>query len=54
MPSEGDMMMYDYDLTALVELLNRNGLERFSMVSFDHGGHHGVQIFGRRSALPVS
>jgi SAM-dependent methyltransferase len=54
MPSEGDMMMYDYDLTALVELLNRNGLERFSMVSLDHGGHHGVQIFGRRSALPVS
>lgn len=47
-PPPGTVLMYDYDLNRLCEALHRFGLERIYLVHTDHGGHHGVQIFGRR------
>ena len=52
-PPPGEIMMYDYAFSAILETLNRNGIERFSVVSTDHGGHHGAHIFGRRSSAPA-
>lgn len=43
----GTILMHDYDLSAVVRLLNRAGIEQMEMVSTDHGGHHGVIILGR-------
>lgn len=45
----GVILMYDYDLSALIEALNRRGVEEMSLLSTDHGGHHGVVILGRRT-----
>jgi SAM-dependent methyltransferase len=47
-PPAGTMMMYDYDLNRLCEMLNRAGIDRMLLVHEDHGGHHGVKIFGRK------
>ena len=47
-PPLGSIQMYDYDLGAIQELLDRHGVRRTMMVSTDHGGHHGVMILGRR------
>jgi SAM-dependent methyltransferase len=46
----GQILMYDYDLSRIVRLLNRAGIEDTRLVSTDHGGHHGVIILGRRTA----
>jgi len=43
----GQVSMYDYDLTRIVEVLNRAGITRLSLVHDNHGGHHGAKIFGR-------
>jgi len=45
----GVIFMYDYDLSAVVRLLNRVGIEEATLISTDHGGHHGVIILGRRA-----
>lgn len=44
----GTMQMYAYDLTRIVRMLHRSGIERLTMLHEDHGGYHGVAIFGRR------
>ena len=46
----GQILMYDYDLSQIVRLMNRAGIEEARLVSTDHGGHHGVIIFGRKAA----
>jgi len=48
----GQIWMYDYDLSKVVRLLNLAGVEEMQLVSTDHDGHHGVIIFGRKTAAP--
>lgn len=45
----GVILMYDYDLSAVMRLLNQAGIEEVTLISTDHGGHHGVIILGRRA-----
>jgi SAM-dependent methyltransferase len=45
----GQILMYDYDLSKVVRLLNLTGIEEMKLVSTDHDGHHGVIIFGRKT-----
>ncbi len=49
----GQIFMYDYDLSKVMRLVNRAGIEEASLVSTDHDGHHGVIILGRKAA-PVT
>jgi SAM-dependent methyltransferase len=49
-PAPGVIHMYDYDLSAVVKLLNQAGVAELTLVPTDHGGHHGVIILGRKSA----
>lgn len=49
-PPPGAIHMYDYDLSAVVKLLNQAGVQELTLVSTDHGGHHGVILLGRKSA----
>jgi len=42
--------MYDYDLSQVVKLFNHAGVAELTLVSTDHGGHHGVILLGRKSA----
>ena len=44
----GAIMMYDYDLSAVVAVLNRAGVQDLTLVATDHGGHHGVIMLGRK------
>lgn len=46
----GQILMYDYDLSRVVRLVNKAGIEDIRLVSTDHGGHHGVIILGRKTA----
>lgn len=46
----GQILMYDYDLSRIIRLVNRAGVEDMRLVSTDHGGHHGVIILGRKTA----
>ena len=48
----GQIWMYDYDLSKVVRLLSMAGVEEMQLVSTDHDGHHGVIIFGRKTAAP--
>jgi SAM-dependent methyltransferase len=48
----GQILMYDYDLSKIVRLLNRAGIEEIRLVSTNHDGHHGVIILGRKTAEP--
>lgn len=50
----GTISMYDYDLSQVLRLLNRAGLEELSLVSTDHGGHHGVILLGRKTSSPTN
>lgn len=47
--SRGAISMYDYDLSAVCKVLNQHGVQEMSLLSTDHGGHHGVLILGRRT-----
>ncbi len=47
-PPSGSVLMYDYDLTRLVETFNRAGIGRLNLAHTDHGGHHGAHIFGKK------
>ena len=49
-PPRGLVMMFDYDLSAVVRLLNEHGIEEMNLVSTHHGGHNGVMILARREA----
>ncbi len=46
----GQILMYDYDLSRIMRLLNRAGVEDVRLIHTDHGGHHGVIILGQRTA----
>jgi SAM-dependent methyltransferase len=46
----GEILMYDYDLSRLLRLLNGGGVEEMNLVSTHHDGHHGVIILGRKRA----
>ncbi|MDB5425614.1 MAG: hypothetical protein JWQ29_3030 [Phenylobacterium sp.] len=46
---KGAIRMYDYDLSQVVERLNRAGVTELTLVPTDHGGHHGVILLGRRA-----
>ena len=48
----GQIWMYDYDLSKVLRILNLAGIEELKLVSTDHDGHHGVIIFGRKTADP--
>jgi SAM-dependent methyltransferase len=50
----GQILMFDYDLSAVVRRLNEAGVGDMRLMSTDHGGHHGVVILGRKSADPIS
>ena len=45
----GQILMYDYDLSAVVRLLTLAGVDEMKLVSTDHDGHRGVIILGRRN-----
>jgi hypothetical protein len=45
----GQILMYDYDLSAVLRILNEAGIENMRMVSTNHAGHHGVLVLGRKS-----
>ena len=45
----GTIRMYDYDLSAVIERLNRAGVGEVSLVPTDHGGHHGVILLGMKA-----
>lgn len=50
----GHIHMFDYDLSRIVRLLNRAGIEQIHLVSTNHDGHRGVIILGRKTADPIT
>jgi SAM-dependent methyltransferase len=48
----GIILMYPYDLSEIVRLLNLAGIEEMKMIHTDHDGHHGVVILGRKAVQP--
>ncbi|HXA41098.1 MAG TPA: class I SAM-dependent methyltransferase [Phenylobacterium sp.] len=46
----GQILMYDYDLSRVVRLLNLAGIEEIRLVSTNHDGHHGFIILGQKTA----
>lgn len=46
---KGAIRMYDYDLSQVVERLNRAGIGDLTLVATDHGGHHGVILLGMKA-----
>jgi SAM-dependent methyltransferase len=44
----GAMEMFDYDLNGVFRLLDRHGLGEVQVRQTDHGGCHGVWLFGRK------
>ena len=47
---EGTMVVYDYDMNAVIRLLHERRIGRLMLHPTDHGGHHGVFIIARREA----
>jgi SAM-dependent methyltransferase len=45
----GAIMMYDYELSAVTQVLHRAGVEELTLIHTDHGGHHGVIVLGRKA-----
>ncbi len=45
----GGMSMYDYDLNRIFWILFTNGVGTVKVEHTDHGGCHGVMIYGRRA-----
>lgn len=48
--SAGTVRMYDYDLNRVLAIMLAERIELFGIAPTNHGGHHGVWLFGRRSA----
>jgi SAM-dependent methyltransferase len=44
----GTMKMYDYDLNRVLALMVSHGIEAYAMEMTNHGGSHGVWLFGQR------
>ena len=45
----GQMRMYDYDMTRVLALYGQAGLNQIFCEHFDHGGHHGFRVTGRKA-----
>lgn len=45
---EGEMVMFDYDLSVVYALLVEAGIGELAMLPSDHGGFHGALILGRK------
>jgi len=50
----GHIHMFDYDLSRIVRLLNRAGVDDIHLPSPNHDGHHAVIILGRKTAEPIT
>lgn len=48
----GQILMYDYDFSRILRLLNQAGVEEMRLISTNHDGHHGAIILGRKTAEP--
>lgn len=48
-PAEALIQMHDYALTDVIRAFVEAGVTQQHLVHTDHGGHHGVWVFGRRS-----
>lgn len=46
----GHVSMFDYDLSVIVALFVRAGINEVHFAHTDHGGYHGALLFGRRSS----
>jgi SAM-dependent methyltransferase len=44
----GTMFIYDYDLNRICAACHQGGIEELMLIHTNHGGHHGVEVFGRR------
>lgn len=44
----GAMMMYDYDMSRIIEMTARHGFHNILTQHTNHGGCHGVVMFGRK------
>ncbi|MGE5668568.1 MAG: hypothetical protein ACM338_10280 [Betaproteobacteria bacterium] len=43
--------MHDYALTDVIRTFVEAGFEEQHLVHTDHGGHHGVWVFGRKGQV---
>jgi SAM-dependent methyltransferase len=50
-PAEALIQMHDYSLTDVVQAFVEAGIEEQHLVHTDHGGHHGVWVFGRKTVV---
>lgn len=50
-PAEALIQMHDYDLTDVIRAFVEAGIEEQHLVHTDHGGHHGVWVFGRKTVV---
>lgn len=48
-PVSGSMAMYDYDLNRVMRLCHKAGLRDVLTRHTDHGGCHGIWLFGKRT-----
>jgi SAM-dependent methyltransferase len=49
-PAESLIQMHDYNLSDVIRAFVEAGVVEQHLVHTDHGGHHGVWVFGRRTA----
>lgn len=49
-PPVGTILMYDYDLSAVMRRLTQGGIGETTLVPTNHDGHHGAILLGRRQA----
>jgi SAM-dependent methyltransferase len=50
-PAEALIQMHDYALTDVIRAFVEAGIEEQHLVHTDHRGHHGVWVFGKRTAI---
>jgi len=51
-PPESLIEMYDYTLSEVIQVFVEAGLTEQHLIHTDHGGHHGVWVFARKSDPP--
>jgi hypothetical protein len=44
----GTVIVYDYDLNRICAACHQAGVEELALAHTNHGGHHGVEVYGRR------
>jgi SAM-dependent methyltransferase len=47
---QGEMVMFDYDLTVIVAILAAADVSDLDLVHTNHGGFHGAFLYGRRAS----